>query len=52
VDVQHTAAVILGLLDGVSLQLTFDSRAFSVVEAARFCEEAVVRYLARPRRNS
>jgi TetR/AcrR family transcriptional regulator, transcriptional repressor of bet genes len=50
-DVHRAAAVILGVLDGVSLQLTFDSRAFTVAEAARFCEEALVRYLARSWRN-
>src|SRR5712691_5598979 len=43
----EAAAVILGLLDGVSLQLTFDPRAFSVATAARFCEDALHRYLAR-----
>jgi TetR/AcrR family transcriptional repressor of bet genes len=44
-DTAHAAAVILGLLDGVALQLTFDRRAFSVAEATRFCEEALRRYL-------
>src|SRR2546427_663429 len=43
----EAAAVILGLLDGVSLQLTFDPQAFSVATAARFCEDALGRYLAR-----
>jgi len=43
----EAAAVILGLLDGVSLQLTFDPRAFSGAAAARFCEDALGRYLAR-----
>jgi AcrR family transcriptional regulator len=46
-DVLRAAAVILGLVDGVSLQLTFDPTAFSVAEATRFCGDAVVRYLAR-----
>ena len=50
-DVRRAAAVILGLLDGVSLQLTFDASAFSVADAARFCEEALVRYLAGSRRD-
>jgi AcrR family transcriptional regulator len=45
VNVTHAAAVVLGLLDGVSLQLTFDPTAFTVTEAARFCEEALQRYL-------
>jgi hypothetical protein len=39
--------VILGLVDGVSLQLTFDPAAFRVAEATRFCGDAVMRYLAR-----
>jgi TetR/AcrR family transcriptional regulator, transcriptional repressor of bet genes len=46
VDVRRAGAVILGLVDGVSLQLTFDPAAFSVAEAAKFCGEAVWRYLA------
>ena len=46
-DVLRAAAVILGLVDGVSLQLTFDPPAFRVDEAARFCGEAVMRHLAR-----
>jgi AcrR family transcriptional regulator len=43
----HAAAVILGLLDGIALQLTFDSDAFDVQTATRFCHEALGRYLAR-----
>lgn len=46
-DVLRAGAVILGLVDGVSLQLAFDPGAFSVAEATRFCGEAVMRYLAR-----
>jgi AcrR family transcriptional regulator len=45
VDPARAAAVVLGLVDGVSLQLTFDPRAFSVAEAARFCDDALARYL-------
>src|SRR5882672_10845490 len=41
------AAVSLGLVDGVSLQLAFDPTAFSLAEATRFCTDAVMRYLAR-----
>lgn len=47
VDPASAAAVVLGLLDGVALQLTFDPRAFAVAAAARFCEDALGRYLAR-----
>jgi TetR/AcrR family transcriptional repressor of bet genes len=43
---EEAAAVILGLLDGVSLQLTFDAGAFGLEAAARFCEDALERYLA------
>ena len=47
VDPKHAGGIILALVDGVSLQLTFDSKAFNLAEATRFCEEAVFRYLAR-----
>jgi AcrR family transcriptional regulator len=47
VDPRRASAVVLGLIDGLSLQLTFDPEAFSVAEAARFCDDALGRYLAR-----
>jgi len=47
VDPRRASAVVLGLIDGLSLQLTFDSEAFGVAEAARFCDDALGRYLAR-----
>jgi AcrR family transcriptional regulator len=47
IDALRAAAVILGLVDGVSFQLTFDPTAFGVPEATRFCGDAVVRYLTR-----
>ena len=46
VDPERAAAVVLGLVEGVSLQLTFDPRAFSVTEAARLCDAALARYLS------
>ena len=49
-DPLRAAAVILGLVDGVSLQLTFDPSAFSVADATRFCGDAVLRYLTREAR--
>ena len=49
-DPLRAAAVILGLVDGVSLQLTFDPTAFSGAEATRFCGDAVLRYLTREAR--
>jgi TetR/AcrR family transcriptional regulator, transcriptional repressor of bet genes len=51
VDSTQAAAVILGLVDGLSLQMTFDPKAFSLPAAARLCEEALERYLGRERRN-
>jgi AcrR family transcriptional regulator len=47
VDPRRAAAVVLGLVDGVSLQLTFDPQAFGVAEAARFCDDVLGRYLRR-----
>jgi hypothetical protein len=38
---------VLGLVDGISLQLTFDPEAFGVAEAARFCDDALGRYLGK-----
>lgn len=52
VDVAQAAAVILGLLDGVALQLTFDPKAFSVTAAVRFCEDTIERYLAPVKRRT
>jgi len=49
-DPLRAAAVILGLVDGVSLQLTFDPAAFRVADATRFCGDAVLRYLTREAR--
>jgi len=50
VDTVQAAAVILALLDGVSLQLTFEPQAFSVAAAVRVCEDALLRYLGREAR--
>jgi len=47
IDPRRASAVVLGLIDGLSLQLTFDPEAFGVAEAARFCDDALGRYLAR-----
>jgi len=43
-------AVVLALVDGVSLQLTFDPKAFGVATAVRFCEDALMRYLEKEAR--
>lgn len=46
VDVQTAAVVVLGLLDGLSLQLTFDRGLMTLARAARVAEAALVRYLS------
>jgi hypothetical protein len=46
VDVEEASAVALGLLDGISLQLTFDHELMSLPRAARVAETALVRYLS------
>jgi AcrR family transcriptional regulator len=45
-DVEEAAAVVLGLLDGLSLQLTFDRGLMTVSRAARVAEDALSRYLS------
>jgi len=47
VDPEQAGAVILALADGLSLQLTFDPRAWTVAQATRLGEDAALRYLAR-----
>lgn len=47
VNPEQAGAVILALVDGLSLQLTFDPKAFTVAQAVRLGEEAVLRYLAK-----
>jgi hypothetical protein len=47
VSPEEAGAVILALVDGLSLQRTFDPHALSLDRACRACEEAVTRYLAR-----
>ena len=46
VDDEEAAAVILGLLDGLSLQLTFDRGLMTLPRAARLAETALARYLS------
>jgi hypothetical protein len=47
VDPVEAGAVILALVDGLSLQRTFDARALTFERAARACEDAVTRYLVK-----
>ena len=49
VNPEHAGAVILALVDGLSLQVTFDPKAFGLARATRVCEDAVLRYLAKER---
>jgi TetR/AcrR family transcriptional repressor of bet genes len=46
VDLEEAAAVVLGLLDGLSLQLTFDRRLMTLPRAARLAETVLTRYLS------
>jgi AcrR family transcriptional regulator len=45
VDPREASVVVLAVLDGLSLQLTFDPRLVPVSRAARLAEEALLRYL-------
>jgi len=47
IDRLQAAAVILALVDGVSLQLTFDPKAFGIATAVQFCEDALTRFLGK-----
>ena len=46
VDLEEAAAVVLGLLDGLSLQLTFDRGLMTLPRAARLAETVLARYLS------
>ena len=47
VDSEEAGGVIVALVDGVSLQRTFDPAALTLARATRLCEDAVLRYLDR-----
>jgi hypothetical protein len=47
VDPHEAGAIVLALVDGISLQRTFDPNAFTLERAMRFCEDAITRYLAK-----
>lgn len=47
VELEDAGSVVLALVDGVSLQRTFDPKALSLARATRVCEEAALRYLER-----
>jgi BetI-type transcriptional repressor, C-terminal len=46
VDPEDAGTAILALVDGISLQRTFDPEALPLLRAVRLCEEAVLKYLA------
>jgi len=46
VEPKQAAVMILALLDGMSLQLTFEPRLLSVRRAAHLCEQVLFAYLA------
>jgi AcrR family transcriptional regulator len=48
VDPEEAGSVVLALVDGVSLQRTFDPAALTLARATRVCQDAVLRYLERP----
>jgi|SRR5262245_2303440 len=45
---EEAGAVVLALVDGLSLQRAFDPRTLSLEQAVRACEDVVTRYLERP----
>lgn len=45
VDPDEAGAIILAVVDGISLQRMFDPKAFTLERATRFSEEAIERYL-------
>jgi AcrR family transcriptional regulator len=46
---EEAGSVILALVDGISLQRTFDPKALTLARATRVCEEAALRFLERGR---
>jgi AcrR family transcriptional regulator len=50
-DLAEASAVVLAVLDGLSLQLTFDRGLMAVGRAARLGETVLLRYLATERRS-
>ncbi|HEX4993958.1 MAG TPA: TetR family transcriptional regulator C-terminal domain-containing protein [Methylomirabilota bacterium] len=47
IDVKEAAALVLAVLDGLSLQLTFDRGLMTVPRAARAAETVLLRYLVK-----
>ena len=52
VRADHAAALILAVVDGLSLQLTFDPARVSAARAARIADDALARYLGFDARRS
>lgn len=47
VDPEEAGTFILAVIDGISLQRTFDTRAFTLERAMRLCQDGIERYLER-----
>jgi TetR/AcrR family transcriptional regulator, transcriptional repressor of bet genes len=47
IDPEEAGAFILAIVDGISLQRTFDPKAFTLERATRLCEDGIERYLDR-----
>jgi AcrR family transcriptional regulator len=48
IDVADASAMVLAVVDGISLQLTFERRLMPVATAERLCEELLLGYLSVP----
>ena len=46
VNIVHASAMVLALIDGISLQLTFDRSLMTLTKAERLCEEIVLQHIA------
>ena len=47
VNILHASAMVLALIDGVSLQLTFEKNLMTVRKAERLCEEVLFAYIGK-----
>jgi AcrR family transcriptional regulator len=46
INIVHASAMVLALIDGISLQLTFDRNLMTLAKAERLCEEILFRHIA------
>ena len=47
VNIVHASAMVLALIDGISLQLTFDRNLMTVRKAERLCEEVLFEHIGK-----